>query len=85
MLAGFRESWPLWLDSFDTAWLTFTQAVPSATAFNVKPDVSLYDHSKAVAALSAHFGDGTRKKAERMTMPFAHSRIGSIGMTTSFC
>lgn len=32
-----------------------------------------------------HFGDGTRKKAERMTMPFAHSRIGSIGMTTSFC
>lgn len=53
MLAGFRESWPLWLDSFDTAWLTFTQAVPSATAFNVKPDVSLYDHSKAVAALSA--------------------------------
>ncbi len=47
-----RQSWPLWLDHFDTAWLTYTHAVPSATAFGVKPDVSLYDHSKATAALA---------------------------------
>lgn len=47
-----RQSWPLWLDHFDTAWLTYTQAIPSATAFGVKPDVSLYDHSKATAALA---------------------------------
>lgn len=48
-----REEWPLWLDAFDSAWLTYTQAIPSATAFNVKPDVSLYDHSKTTAALAA--------------------------------
>lgn len=48
-----RNQWPLWLDAFDTAWLTYTQAIPSATAFNVKPDVSLYDHSKTTAALAS--------------------------------
>ncbi|MCE1185878.1 MAG: type III-A CRISPR-associated protein Cas10/Csm1 [Rhodocyclales bacterium] len=47
-----RQDWPLWLDHFDTAWLSFTQAIPSATAFGIKPDVSLYDHSKAAAALA---------------------------------
>ncbi len=47
-----RQSWPLWLDHFDTAWLTYTHAIPSATAFGAKPDVSLYDHSKATAALA---------------------------------
>lgn len=48
-----RKNWPLWLDHFDSLWLTFTHAIPSATAFGAKPDVSLYDHSKAVAALAA--------------------------------
>lgn len=48
-----RNNWPLWLDHFDSAWLTFTQAIPSATNRGVVPDVSLYDHSKAVAALAA--------------------------------
>lgn len=48
-----RNNWPLWLDHFDSAWLTFTQAIPSATNRGVIPDVSLYDHSKAVAALAA--------------------------------
>jgi len=48
-----RSNWPLWLDHFDSAWLTFTQAIPSATNRGVVPDVSLYDHSKAVAALAA--------------------------------
>jgi CRISPR-associated protein Csm1 len=47
-----RRSLALWLDHFDSCWLTFAQAVPSATAFGVKPDVSLYDHAKAVAALA---------------------------------
>ena len=44
---------PLWLDHFDSLWLTMTHAIPAATAFGVKPDVSLYDHSKAAAALAA--------------------------------
>ncbi len=47
-----RDSLPLWLDHFDAAWLAFTHAIPSATAGKTRPDVSLYDHSKAVAALS---------------------------------
>jgi CRISPR-associated protein Csm1 len=59
-----RQSLPLWLDHFDTAWLTFTHAIPSATAFGVRPDVSLYDHSKAAAALAValwrwHHAKGT--------------------------
>lgn len=47
-----RQQWPLWLDHFDTAWQNFTHAIPSATAFGVKPDVSLYDHSKTTASLA---------------------------------
>lgn len=50
--ASHRENLPLWLDHFDAAWLTFTHAIPSATAGGVKPDVSLFDHSKACAALA---------------------------------
>jgi CRISPR-associated protein Csm1 len=42
----------LWLDHFDTLLATYTHAIPAATAFGVKPEVSLYDHSKAVAALA---------------------------------
>ena len=45
-------SLPLWLDHFDSLWLTMTHAIPSATAFGTKPEVSLYDHSKATAALA---------------------------------
>ncbi len=50
--AAHRSQWPLWLDHFDTAWLSFTHAIPSATAFGSKPEVSLYDHSKTTAALA---------------------------------
>ncbi len=50
--ASHRSSWQLWLDHFDTAWLTYTHAIPSATAFGVRPEVSLYDHSKTTAALA---------------------------------
>lgn len=49
---AFRKNWTLWLDVFDTAWLTFTSSIPSATAFGVRPDVSLYDHCKATAAIA---------------------------------
>ncbi len=41
----------LWLDHFDTLWMLFTHAIPAAT-FKTKPDVSLYDHTKAVTALA---------------------------------
>ncbi|MGD7034628.1 type III-A CRISPR-associated protein Cas10/Csm1 [Methylotuvimicrobium buryatense] len=47
-----RNNWSLWLDHFETVWGVYTQAIPSATAFNVRPDVSLYDHSRVTAALA---------------------------------
>ncbi len=47
-----RANWPLWLDHFETLWGVYTQAIPAATAFNVRPDVSLYDHSRVTAALA---------------------------------
>lgn len=53
--ASHRHNLALWLDHFDSLWLTFTHAIPSATAGiagNVRPDVSLYDHSKTTAALA---------------------------------
>ena len=48
-----RRNLPLWLDHFDSLWMTFTHSVPAATAFGTIPDVSLYDHSRVVAALAA--------------------------------
>ncbi len=53
--AEHRRNLALWLDHFDSLWLTFTHAIPSATAGlggSVRPDVSLYDHSKTTAALA---------------------------------
>ncbi len=47
-----RLSWPLWLSHFEEAWLSTAHAIPSATAFGTRPDVSLYDHSKVTAALA---------------------------------
>ncbi|MCP9440648.1 MAG: type III-A CRISPR-associated protein Cas10/Csm1 [Nitrospira sp.] len=47
-----RRSLPLWLDHFESCWLAYAHAIPSATAFGVKPEVSLYDHAKAVSALA---------------------------------
>lgn len=68
-----RTRWPLWLDHFDTAWLSFSHSIPSATALGSKPDVSLYDHSKATAALAValwrwHEAEGQtdRAAAERL-------------------
>ncbi len=47
-----RHNWSLWLDHFETLWGVYTQAIPAATAFNIRPDVSLYDHSRVTAALA---------------------------------
>ena len=47
-----RENLPLWLDHFESLWGCYTHAIPSATAFKTRPDVSLYDHSRATAALA---------------------------------
>lgn len=50
--ASHQDRLDLWLDHFDTLLATFAHSIPSATAFGVRPEVSLYDHSKAVAALA---------------------------------
>ena len=50
--ASHRGSLPLWLDHFDSLWACFTHAIPAATAFQVRPEVSLYDHSHTTAALA---------------------------------
>lgn len=47
-----RSNLPLWLDHFETLWSVYTHSIPSATAGKVRPDVSLYDHSKTTAALA---------------------------------
>jgi CRISPR-associated protein Csm1 len=54
-----RADLKVWLSHFDSLWLTFTQAIPAATAtkvgkrfLNIPADVSLYDHSKTTAALA---------------------------------
>ncbi|MDR0736532.1 MAG: type III-A CRISPR-associated protein Cas10/Csm1 [Zoogloeaceae bacterium] len=47
-----RQQWPLWLDHFDTLWQSFAHAIPAAAAFGAGPEVSLYDHGKATAALA---------------------------------
>ncbi|KXJ41714.1 MAG: type III-A CRISPR-associated protein Cas10/Csm1, partial [Methylothermaceae bacteria B42] len=47
-----RKNWSLWLDHFDSLWAAFASAIPSATAGNTKPEVSLYDHSRTTAALA---------------------------------
>lgn len=63
-----RASWPLWLDHFDTLWQTVAQAIPSATAFGTRPDVSLYDHSKSTAAFAValwrYYHDSGANEAE---------------------
>lgn len=50
--SSYRKNWDLWLDHFDNAYQCFTTCIPSATAFNVTSDISLYDHSKSTAALA---------------------------------
>ena len=56
---------PLWLDHFDSLWLAMTHAIPAATAFGIKPEVSLYDHSKRRQASPPHSGAGITKTARK--------------------
>ncbi|MDR0578097.1 MAG: type III-A CRISPR-associated protein Cas10/Csm1 [Candidatus Accumulibacter sp.] len=51
--ASHRSQWPLWLDHLDTLWQIYTHAIPSSTFGRNKPEISLYDHSKATAAFAA--------------------------------
>ncbi len=63
-----RNNWSLWLDHFETLWGVYTQAIPSATAFNIRPDVSLYDHSRVTAALATalwRFHDELRRTDDK--------------------
>ena len=55
-LAGLRhrnENIELWYEHFDSLLMLYTTNIPSARAGNVIPDVSLYDHSRTTAALTA--------------------------------
>ncbi len=47
-----RESAALWLEHLDSLLLTYASNLPSALVEGGTPDVSLYDHSKTVAALA---------------------------------
>lgn len=49
---GHVSQLPLWLDHFDSLWMSVAHAIPSATATGSRPDVSLYDHSRTTAALA---------------------------------
>lgn len=71
-----RANWPLWLDHLDAAWACYTHAIPAATAFGVRPEVSLYDHSRTTAALAAalwryhhELGDTGEEARKRLADP----------------
>ena len=68
-----RQNWSLWLDHFETVWGVYTQAIPSATAFNIRPDVSLYDHSRVTAAVATalwryHYENGRTDETARKAL-----------------
>jgi len=48
-----RDAPALWLDAFTSLWERSSALIPAATVGKVIPDVSLYDHSRATAALAA--------------------------------
>jgi CRISPR-associated protein Csm1 len=62
-----RDSLPLWLDHFDSCWQTYAHNIPSTTALGV----SLYDHSKTVAALAVALWLYHKKSAADKTNPAA--------------
>ncbi len=82
-----RRSLPLWIDHFESLWLTFTHAIPSATAGiggKVRPDVSLFDHSKTTAALAVALwryhsdqGHDIRDAREQLCAQWDRERSGS--------
>lgn len=48
-----KENISLWFEHFDSLFMIYASHIPAATVGYVVPDVSLYDHSKATAALSS--------------------------------
>mgnify|MGYP001573068735 CR=1 FL=1 len=48
-----RQNIPLWFEHFDSLFMIYASHIPAATVGKVVPDVSLYDHSKATAALAS--------------------------------
>lgn len=61
LFAGFTEGLgrlahkghiPLWFENLDSLLMHFASHIPAATVGKVIPDVSLYDHSRATAALA---------------------------------
>ena len=48
-----RDYIHLWYEHFDSLYMTYASFIPSATVGMVKPDVSLYDHSRVTAAFAA--------------------------------
>ncbi|MCP9456144.1 MAG: type III-A CRISPR-associated protein Cas10/Csm1 [Nitrospira sp.] len=76
-----RQSLPLWLDHFESCWLIYAHAIPSATAFGTNPDVSLYDHAKTVAALAValwrwytNHGSATDQAREQLRLMWDKNR-----------
>ena len=47
-----RDNIELWFEHFDSLLMLHTASLPAARAGNIVPDVSLYDHSRATAALA---------------------------------
>ena len=63
-----RDQPALWLEHFDSLYQQFTSCIPAATVGKVIPDVSLYDHSRATAALATalcRFHTATRSLNEQ--------------------
>ncbi|MBK8972716.1 MAG: type III-A CRISPR-associated protein Cas10/Csm1 [Hahellaceae bacterium] len=83
--ASHRQDLTLWLDHFDSLWAGFTHAIPSATAFGTRPDVSLYDHSRSTAALAValwryHHDSGHNREAVSANL---RTRTGAHGWDES--
>lgn len=47
-----RDRMPLWLEHFESLLMRYTAMIPSDRSGGVIPDVSLYDHAKATAAIA---------------------------------
>ncbi|RMD57764.1 MAG: type III-A CRISPR-associated protein Cas10/Csm1 [Nitrospirae bacterium] len=48
-----EESLELWFEHFENLLMHYTSCIPSARVGNIIPDVSLYDHCRATAALAS--------------------------------
>ena len=47
-----KDNIPLWMEHFDSLFQRYGSSIPAATVEQTIPDVSLYDHSRLVAALA---------------------------------